>query len=74
MNNAWLFAREGGYKEDLLAFTRHVVQHQLKKYGVPACNPRRQRMLTAQNAHVDEERDDNKGHDISKSIPERRRR
>ncbi len=72
MKNAWLFAREGGYK-DRLAFTRHIVQHQLKKHGVPPCNPSRQRMLTAKNDHVDEERYDNKGHDISKSIPGSRR-
>ena len=31
-------------------------------------------MVTAQNAHVEEERYDNKGLDISKSIPESRRR
>lgn len=74
MNNAWLFAREGGYKEDLLTFTRDVVQYQLKKYGVQPSNPGRQRMLTAQNAHGHEERYDNKGHHISKSIPESRRR
>lgn len=74
MNNAWLFAWEGGYKEDILVFTRHVVQHQLKKYGAPQCKPFRQRLLTTLDVHVDVERYDNKGHTISKSIPESRRR
>lgn len=44
------------------------------QHGVPTCNPGRQRMLIVQNAHVDEERYDNRGHDISKSTPESRRR
>lgn len=74
MNNAWLFVREGRYEDYLLAFTHHVVQHQLKKYGSPQCSPGRQRMLTALNAHVDEERYDSKGHNIAKGILESRRR
>lgn len=65
MNNAWLFAREGGYESEFLSFTRHVVQHQLKKYAVPPCNPGRQSMLAAQNAHIDKKKFDSKGHDIS---------
>lgn len=64
MKNVWLFAREGGYKEDYLAFTSHVVQLQLEKYRVPPCIPGRQIMITAQNAHANEERYDNKGHDL----------
>ena len=32
-NNAWLFARQGGYDDDLLTFTRSTAQASLKQYG-----------------------------------------
>ena len=36
VNNAWLFARAGDYSDDMLAFTRSIVQCWLTKYGIPA--------------------------------------
>ncbi|CAB4067195.1 INTS4 [Lepeophtheirus salmonis] len=33
VNNSWIFARQGGYKGDLLEFTRSLVNHWLITYG-----------------------------------------
>ena len=42
VNYAWLFARAGDYADNMLAFTRSIVQCWLTKYGIPATNPGRQ--------------------------------
>ena len=41
VNSALLFAREGDYSDDMLAFTSSIVQCWLTKYGILAKNPGR---------------------------------
>ena len=73
MNNAWIFAREGGYEKDLLAFTRQVVQCWLKKYGIPPKVSGKQESLSMSTLTA-ETRFDKVSHDIIESDPKCRRR
>lgn len=70
-NNAWLFARQGGYNDDLLTFTRSIAQAWLKQYGNPPKNDRR---LSFASAIGVEKRFDNIGHFIAESNPKIRQR
>ena len=47
VNNAWLFSREGGYSQDMLTFTRSIVQNWLKRCGTPAKQTGRKWSLTS---------------------------
>ena len=44
VKNAWLLARARNYSDDMLPFTRSIVQCWLTKYGTSSKNPRRQRL------------------------------
>lgn len=46
VQNAWIFASKGGYKGDLLTFTREIVHMYLQSYGQPASNPERQETMS----------------------------
>ena len=72
VNNAWLFAREGGYKEDLLAFTCAVATSWLLNYGKPQ-NPGRMKSLVSASLST-RLRYDNIGHHIVQTDPVSRRR
>ena len=73
MNYTWLFAQEARYKEDILAFTCHVVQHYLKSTEYHHVIQVHIEYLLLK-MHMWKRRNDNKGLDISNSIPESRRR
>lgn len=74
MNNAWLFARSGGYKDDLLSFTRSVAQKWLNSYGIQQKNAGRPKLLIESKHFSLDQRYDNIGHAIVTSNPLARRR
>ncbi len=41
VNNAWIFARDGGFKDDLLSFTRTVANEWLQNHEKKPYNPGR---------------------------------
>ena len=71
-HNAWLFARQGGYDDDLLTFTRSTAQAWLKQYGNPPKNDKRRH--TFASVIGVEKRFDNVGHFIAESNPKIRKR
>ncbi|KAK3881612.1 hypothetical protein Pcinc_011469 [Petrolisthes cinctipes] len=74
VNNGWMFARAGGYKEDLLSFTRAVATEWLQKHGRKPENPGRSRSLLIAGSLSSQRRYDNVGHHIVNTDPPRRRR
>ena len=71
-NNAWLFARQGGYDDDMLTFTRSTAQAWLKQYGNPPKSD--QRRHTFASVIGMEKRFENVGHFIAESNPKIRKR
>ena len=49
MNNAWLFARKGGYSKDFLEFTRSISQDILKYHKIQSKYPGRNNVLVDAN-------------------------
>ncbi len=45
VNNAWIFARDGDFKDDLLSFTRTVATEWLQNHGKKPDNPGRSRSI-----------------------------
>ena len=76
LNNAWLFARNGGYREDILSFRRCVAQDWLKTYRASAASPcsNRSSAIIASKTCSLESRYDDVGHTVLKSEPPLRRR
>ena len=72
VNNAWLFARADDYSDDMLAFTRSIVQCWLTKYGVHAKNSGRQKLSASFLNRVAQF--NQIGHYIAKSDPQIRKR
>ena len=71
-NNAWLFARQGEYDDNLLTFTRSTAQAWLKQYGNPPKNDKRRHTFVSVIGV--ENRFDNVGHFITESNPKIRKR
>ncbi len=72
VNNAWIFAREGGCKDDLLSFTRAVATEWLQTHGKKTENPGRSRSMLSAASMSAQVRYDNIGHHIVKANPTRR--
>ncbi len=72
VNNAWLFAREGGYKDDMLSFTRVIATEWLQNHGKKPDNPGRSRSILSAASVSVQMRYDNVGHHIVKTNPSRR--
>ena len=75
VNIAWMLARAGGYKDDLLALTHSVATVWLQTYGKKPDNPgRSQSLLISARLSTTQTRYDNVGHHIVKSDPLTRHR
>ncbi len=72
VNNAWIFAREGGYKEDMLSFLRAAATEWLQNHGKKPNNPGRSRSVLSVAGVSAQMRYDNVGHHIVKSDPPKR--
>ena len=71
VNNAWIFARDGCYKGDLLEFHSSIAEELVKTSRAPSLS-NRYNMLVSSNSKSSEKRYDNVGHTISKGSSRRR--
>ncbi len=67
VNNVWIFAREGGYKEDMLSFIRAATTEWLQNHGKKPNNPERSQSVLSVAGVSAQMRYDNVGHHIVKS-------
>ncbi len=74
VNNAWIFAREGCYKDDLLSFMHAVATEWLQNHGRKPRNPGKSQSVISAASVFAQTNYDNIGHHIVKKNPSKRSR